>query len=172
MAIRLGSSVTILAHGDRALREYPEEYVAKLVKKMEADGVRFMWNETVCGVEKLDDGYRVASKSGLEIDCDYILDATGRVANYENIGLEALGIEASAKGIVVNDHTIDSLSLVQALFSNSIQFQPRDILVCFLLRVHRCLHIVYFSIAKNSSFSNKNQAFGLHSYRFYIKSEL
>ena len=104
MAIRLGSSVTILAHGDRALREYPEEYVAKLVKKMEADGVRFMWNETVCGVEKLDDGYRVASKSGLEIDCDYILDATGRVANYENIGLEALGIEASAKGIVVNDH--------------------------------------------------------------------
>ena len=53
---------------------------------------------------KTDRGYTVKTKSGLEVECDYVLDATGRVANYENLGHENVGIEASAKGIVVNDH--------------------------------------------------------------------
>ena len=33
-----------------------------------------------------------------------MLDATGRIANFEDMGLEALGIEASRRGIKVDDH--------------------------------------------------------------------
>ena len=104
MAVKLGRSVTVVAHGDRALRQYPGEYVDKLVAKMEGEGVTFCWNQDVSLVERTEGGYRVKTKQGLALDCDYILDATGRVANYEDLGLEALGIEASPKGILVDDH--------------------------------------------------------------------
>ena len=104
MALQLGKKVTIIVHGDRALRQYPAEYVSKIIAKMEAQGAVFRWKEDVCGIEKGNDGYKLAAKSGLEIVCDYVLEATGRVANYEELGLEELGIEASPKGIVVNDH--------------------------------------------------------------------
>lgn len=44
------------------------------------------------------------TESGLCIEGDYVLDATGRVANVEDLGLEALGIPASRRGIEVDDH--------------------------------------------------------------------
>ena len=104
MAVKLGKAVTVLAHGDRALRQYPGEYVDKLIAKMEGEGIAFCWNQDVCLVEKKGGSYTVHTKQGLSMDCDYILDATGRVANYEDLGLENVGIEATPKGIVVDDH--------------------------------------------------------------------
>ncbi len=114
MAIKLGRSVTVLAHGNRALRQYPAEYVDKLIAKMEAEGIRFCWNQDVCLAEQTDGGYTLRTKQGLTMECDYILDATGRVANYEDLGLEALGIEASPKGIVVDDHLRTSVPNIYA----------------------------------------------------------
>ena len=104
MVIKLGKKVTIIAHSDRALRPYPAGYVAKLVNKMEADGICFKWNEDVTKVEKCGEAYRITTKKGTVIECDYILEGTGRVANYENLGLENVGIKASRRGIAVDDH--------------------------------------------------------------------
>lgn len=42
------------------------------------------------------------------------MDATGRIANYENLGLEELGIEAGRKGIKVDDHLRTSVSNIYA----------------------------------------------------------
>lgn len=104
MAVKLGAEVDVVEHFGRALGMYPAAYVARLVAKMEGEGVRFHWNEDVCGVEKTDGGLVVRTKNGLALACDYALDATGRVANVEDLGLEALGIEASPRGIVVDNH--------------------------------------------------------------------
>lgn len=38
---------------------------------------------------------QVPSKSGVSAEGDYVLDAIGRVANMEDLGLEELGIQAS-----------------------------------------------------------------------------
>ena len=114
MAVMLGKQVTILVHSDRALRAYPAQYVSKLVHKMEKDGVTFRWNEDVSSIEKSSDGYLLTTKAGTRIDCDYILGATGRVANYEGLGLEELGIQASRKGIVVDDHLRTSVPNIYA----------------------------------------------------------
>lgn len=114
MVIKLGKKVTIIAHGDRALRPYPAKYVLKLVRKMEADGICFKWNEEVTRVEKCGESYRITTKKGSEIECDYILEATGRVANYENLGLEDIGIQASRRGIVVDDHLRTAVSTIYA----------------------------------------------------------
>lgn len=71
---------------------------------MTAQGAKFYCGEAVNKVEKISDGYKVTTKSGLSVNGTYVLDATGRVANYEELGLENLGIEASRRGIVVDDH--------------------------------------------------------------------
>lgn len=114
MALLLGKKVTIIVHGDRALRQYPEEYVAKIIAKMEAQGAEFCWREDIGRISQTDAGYQVMTESGLVVECDYVLEATGRVANYENLGLEELGIEASPKGIVVNDHMQTAVSNIYA----------------------------------------------------------
>ena len=104
MALTLGKKVTFFEFMPRALAAYPEKYVSKLVEKMTAQGAEFHFGEAVCGVEKTENGYRVMAKSGLCVEGDYVLDATGRVANVEDLGLEELGITASRRGIQVDDH--------------------------------------------------------------------
>lgn len=104
MALMLGKKVTFIEFAPRALAAYPEQYVNEIVKKMEGQGAVFHFNEAVSEVAKKDSGLCVTTKSGLQVEGDYVLGATGRIANYEDLGLEALGIQASSKGIVVDDH--------------------------------------------------------------------
>lgn len=104
MALTLGKKVTFIEFASRPLLAYPEKYVSKLVEKMTAQGAKFYCGEAVCGVEKISDGYKVTTKSGLTVEGTYVLDATGRIANVEDIGLEELGIKASRRGIEVDDH--------------------------------------------------------------------
>ncbi|MBR1555721.1 MAG: NAD(P)/FAD-dependent oxidoreductase [Oscillospiraceae bacterium] len=104
MALALGKKVTLIEFAPRALASYPEQYVDKLVKKMESQGAVFKFGEAVSEAVKSENGFIVRTKSGFSTECDYILDATGRIANVENLGLEELGIKASRRGIEVDDH--------------------------------------------------------------------
>lgn len=104
MALTLGKKVTFIEFAPRALAAYPEKYVDLLTAKMTEQGADFHFGEAVCKVEKTEGGYKVTTKSGLSVEGDYVLDATGRVANIEDLGLEALGIEATRRGIKVDDH--------------------------------------------------------------------
>lgn len=104
MAVDMGREVTIIDHGDHALKAYPREYVDEVVARMENKGAQFKYCEDVCAIEKTEKGLLVKTKSGFEVEADYILQATGRPVNYENLGLETLGIEASSRGIKVDDH--------------------------------------------------------------------
>lgn len=47
-------------------------------------------------------------QAGVEIRCDALLVAAGRVANVEGLGLEAAGVECSASGIKVTDDLVTS----------------------------------------------------------------
>ncbi|MBR1635912.1 MAG: NAD(P)/FAD-dependent oxidoreductase [Lachnospiraceae bacterium] len=114
MALMLGKKVTFVEFAPRALTAYPEEYVSKLVARMEGMGADFHFGEAVSSVEKDGDSYTVKTNSGLTVDGDYVLDATGRIANVEDLGLEALGIEASRRGIKVDDHLRTSVANIYA----------------------------------------------------------
>lgn len=104
MALMLGKKVTFVEFAPRALAAYPSAYVDKLVAKMESQGAVFHFGEAAASVEEVEGGYQLTTASGLKIVGDYILCAAGRVANYEDLGLEELGIQASRRGIVVDDH--------------------------------------------------------------------
>lgn len=114
MALALGKKVTVLDFADRALRQYPEEYVTMTVNKMKEQGAEFYFNESVEEVTKDGDLYTVTTKSGKSFTAAYVLEGTGRVANIENLGLEALGIEASPRGIKVDDHMRTAVNNIYA----------------------------------------------------------
>ncbi|MEJ7286307.1 FAD-dependent oxidoreductase, partial [Staphylococcus epidermidis] len=48
--------------------------------------------------------FTLTTESGLSINTEYVLDATGRVPNVEGIGLENVGINYSKKGIEVYEY--------------------------------------------------------------------
>ena len=114
MAAKLGSEVHIIEFADRALAAYQENYVETVVAKMQAEGVNFHFSQAVEKVEQVADGFRVTTAQGLVVETDYVLDATGRISNVENLGLEELGIEFNRSGIVVNQYMQTSVSNIFA----------------------------------------------------------
>lgn len=114
MAVALGSDVHIIEHHSRALDAFNEEHVQQLITKMATAGVTFHFNENVTEVVKADDHLQVVTENGLKIDTDYVLDATGRVPNVQNLGLEKLGIKFNRNGIEVNDHLQTNVPSVYA----------------------------------------------------------
>lgn len=114
MAVDLGREVTVIDHGDHTLKAYPREYVDEVVERMEKKGAQFKYCEDVCAIEKTATGLLLKTQKGFEVEVDYVLQATGRPVNYENLGLEALGIEAGPRGIKVDDHLRTSVKNIFA----------------------------------------------------------
>ena len=114
MALMLGKQVTIVEFASRALAAYPAKYVDKIVAKMEGQGATFRFGEGVSSVEEVAGGYKVTTSTGFTVECDYVLCGAGRVCNVENLGLEELGIKASRRGIVVDDHLRTSVANIWA----------------------------------------------------------
>ena len=114
MMIKSGVEVTMIHHSDKPLKGFNQTHVTQLIKKLEDEGVHFNFNEETQKVETAGDGYKVTTESGLTIETDYVLDATGRNPNVEGIGLEQIGIEYSKKGISVDDHLRTNVSNIYA----------------------------------------------------------
>lgn len=104
IAALMGSEVTVIHHSERILSTYPARYVSRVVDKLKAQGVTFLLNHELASVAQDGGDTVVTFTDGSTLACDYVLGATGRVANVENLGLEALGIAASSHGIEVDDH--------------------------------------------------------------------
>ncbi|MCC6109415.1 MAG: NAD(P)/FAD-dependent oxidoreductase [Denitrobacterium sp.] len=104
IAALMGSEVTVIHHSERILSMYPARYVSRVVDKLKAQGVTFLLNHELSSVAKDGGDTVVTFTDGSTLACDYVLGATGRVPNVENLGLEALGIAASSRGIEVDDH--------------------------------------------------------------------
>lgn len=112
--IKSGVEVTMIHHSDKPLKGFNQTRVTQLIKKLEDEGVHFNFNEETQKVETAGDGYKVTTESGLTIETDYVLDATGRNPNVEGIGLEQVGIEYSKKGISVDGHLRTNVSNIYA----------------------------------------------------------
>lgn len=104
IALKMGAETTVIGRSDRILRSYPKAYVEELVKKMHAEGAEFALCQKLAKVEQTSAGVLLVMESGKTYETDYVVDATGRVPNVENLGLEELGIAHSSRGIEVDDH--------------------------------------------------------------------
>lgn len=111
---QFGVKATVIEFADRALLQYSEEYSKRLVDKLKDAGVDFHFGESLSAIEKNADKFIAKTASGLTVETDYILAATGRRANVEGLELEKAGIEYSPRGIKVDDHMRTSAQNVYA----------------------------------------------------------
>ena len=96
LCLSLGKKVDIVVHSDKALKQYPQEYVQTVIEKMKAQGANFVFNANV------------------SIETDYILITVGRKANVDGMDLDKIGIEYSDRGIKVDEHLRTSVKNVYA----------------------------------------------------------
>ncbi len=100
----------LLRHFDETVREVITEEVAR-------KGVRLSLNNNVESIDKLADGrLSVSTSLGEEIIADAVLYATGRVPNFDKLGLENVDLALTDKGIVqVDEYYRSSVPSIYAL---------------------------------------------------------
>src|SRR5262249_52893592 len=102
---RLGSEVTILQRGDRLMPRVDREATDLLQTTFEEEGIVVRLGVDVEWVRAEASGSSVVVglAGGEELTAERLLVAAGRTPNASGLGLEQLGVEISADGIVVDD---------------------------------------------------------------------
>jgi pyruvate/2-oxoglutarate dehydrogenase complex dihydrolipoamide dehydrogenase (E3) component len=102
---RLGSTVTVVDSAGRVLEREDPEIAAVVARRLEREGIRLLLGARATAV-RVDAGTRavtVSTVSGdVELRAAELLVATGRRPNVEEMGLEAIGVEVTEKGVTVD----------------------------------------------------------------------
>lgn len=121
MYSKFGAEVTVVDVADRlAMREDPEASET-LEEVLTQNGVTFRFGTSLTSVDAPADQsapltLNLDSKGeALTLEADALLICTGRVPNVEGLGLEAAGVEATERGIVVDDFLRTSAENVWAV---------------------------------------------------------
>jgi pyruvate/2-oxoglutarate dehydrogenase complex dihydrolipoamide dehydrogenase (E3) component len=96
---RLGSEVTVLSAG-RPLAKDDPELAAIVVERLREEGVRI---EEGARVTRVSAGPTVHLEDGRSFTGTHLLLAVGRKAVVDGLGLDAAGVEHTAKGVTVGD---------------------------------------------------------------------
>lgn len=100
----LGSWVTLVEALDHILPHEDREMAENLLSILKRRKVGVHCGATIDSVVKSGEGFTVLLSDGTELTPDTILQAVGRRANTEGIGLEELGIAMDGRYIVVDEH--------------------------------------------------------------------
>jgi pyruvate/2-oxoglutarate dehydrogenase complex dihydrolipoamide dehydrogenase (E3) component len=104
---RLGSSVTVVEHGNQILGKEDPDMAGAVKGVLEAEGVEFHLDATVTGVRDLGGEREAVVKTSdgntFMLRAAAILVATGRAANVSGLGLEGIGVEFDRRGVKVDD---------------------------------------------------------------------
>lgn len=104
-AARAGAKPIILQRS-RPLKNFDPDLVDLLVEASAAIGIEVHSNTPVLAVEKSDDGFvlRAGENGEREFRTDLVIHGAGRVADVLDLDLDKAGVEASSKGIAVNEY--------------------------------------------------------------------
>lgn len=118
-----GSEVTVVEFLKEALPVMDSDIAKRLRQTIARRGVDFHMQSAVKQIEEVlsEDGSRhlrvIFEKKGktLSADADVVLVATGRAANLEGLGLDAIGVETSRQGIVVDSNFQTNIDGIYAI---------------------------------------------------------
>jgi pyruvate/2-oxoglutarate dehydrogenase complex dihydrolipoamide dehydrogenase (E3) component len=99
---RMGTSVALVEGMDHVLPREPKALGEALGVALRADGVELHFGQLASQVAVEAGEYVVSFPDGKELRGDRLLLATGRRPRVEGIGLETVGVQASAHGIAVD----------------------------------------------------------------------
>ncbi|MDH5100761.1 NAD(P)/FAD-dependent oxidoreductase [Lactobacillus kefiranofaciens] len=105
MLAAAGSHVSIVEFLSRPMMAFSEKHVLNTVTEMKKRGIDFYFKQGVEKIEELDNQYEVTTSTGNKIKADYVVDASGRIANIDQLHLENTDVKLSKKhSIIVDDH--------------------------------------------------------------------
>ncbi|RUR27247.1 glutathione-disulfide reductase [Vreelandella andesensis] len=112
----LGSDTHLIYRGDLFLKGFDEEVRAFTRDEMSKKGVNLHFNTNIERIEPHGSAFNVYLTNGDIQEVDAVLAATGRNANTQGLGLDALGIHLDSSGkIPVNEHYETSVPSILAL---------------------------------------------------------
>jgi len=114
IANAVGSDVTVLLHSDKVLRKFYQPFVQKVVADLKQRGVKFIENSNVQSFEKDGTSYKINYGDSQSLTTDWILDATGRIPNLEELGLDNIGVKYDKNGINVNNYLQTNIENIYA----------------------------------------------------------
>jgi pyruvate/2-oxoglutarate dehydrogenase complex dihydrolipoamide dehydrogenase (E3) component len=100
---RFGTAVALVEGMDHILPREPKPLGDALARALEVDGVEIHLGQRAERVSKDGEDFVVAFPDGSELRGDRLLVATGRRPRVHDIGLEAVGVEATPRGVPVDD---------------------------------------------------------------------
>lgn len=113
-----GCKVSVIEYMKECLPPYDADISRRVRKAMEKRRVKFTMQAGVTGISQTGDGlqvnYTCKGKPGTAV-ADAVLVATGRAANIEGIGLEAVGIRTERGCIAVDDNMQTNVGGVYAI---------------------------------------------------------
>jgi glutathione reductase (NADPH) len=116
MFAKLGSEVSIFFRDLYPLRGFDQELRMRLSQALKQAGIQLFGQTQAESIVQTKDGYLLQLKEGQQMAFDSVLNATGRVPNTENLGLERIGLNLAAKGAIpVNNYSETPIPGVYAL---------------------------------------------------------
>ena len=95
--------ITILTHGDMALRRFDQDAVSRLLEATRGLGIDVRLNAPVSAITQTPGGLRVETPAAT-ITADMVVNAAGRPAAIDALGLETAGVTSNTRGIAVNQY--------------------------------------------------------------------
>ena len=118
---RLGAEVTVVEFMDRIMPGFDIEITRTYTQLLKKRGFKFSFNTKVVGGDVSANGVllKLEDKEGKklqDLDCDYVLVATGRRPFTQGLGLDKIGVELDKQGrIPVDDHLATKVHNVYAI---------------------------------------------------------
>ncbi|MFW6324506.1 MAG: dihydrolipoyl dehydrogenase family protein, partial [Desulfovibrionales bacterium] len=106
VAVRAGARVDILHRGNRCLKHFDPDLVDLLCEFSKEIGIKVHYNAPAHSVEKTGRGYlvRAGENGDLHLEADLVVHGAGRVAAVQEMQLEKGNVDATHKGVVVNEY--------------------------------------------------------------------
>lgn len=104
----LGAKVCLIYRRDTVLRGFDFDIRVHIHNELIRQGVRVITHANIDAVQKTDDGLKVILDTGVQIDCNEVMMAIGRVPATEELGLENAGVKTSDSGAILVDEFCQS----------------------------------------------------------------
>ncbi len=100
---RFGVRVTVVQHGDRLLPASEPEAAAVLAEVFAHEGIRVLTGVELTRASYAEGRFTLATSTGEELVADKLLVAAGRTPNLDDLGLETVGLDPTARTLEVDD---------------------------------------------------------------------
>jgi pyruvate/2-oxoglutarate dehydrogenase complex dihydrolipoamide dehydrogenase (E3) component len=101
---RLGGEVVLIASGTHVIPHEPRPLGEALGEVLRQDGIELLVGVHAIGARREEEQYVLELDDGRKVSGERLLVATGRRPRVNGIGLETVGVKATARGVQVDSH--------------------------------------------------------------------